>query len=123
MDETGAPLEGYLRLRDLGRLHLNADLAVLSGCETGLGRSVGGEGVIGLTRGFTLAGARAVVASLWKVDDLATADLMERFYRGLLVQHLPAPAALRQAQRQMATSETWSDPYHWAGFVIQGEWR
>ena len=123
VDETGAPLEGYLRLRDLGRLHLNADLAVLSGCETGLGRSVGGEGVIGLTRGFTLAGARAVVASLWKVDDLATADLMERFYRGLLVQHLPAPAALRQAQRQMAASETWSDPYDWAGFVIQGEWR
>ncbi|HZM70969.1 MAG TPA: CHAT domain-containing tetratricopeptide repeat protein [Candidatus Cryosericum sp.] len=123
VDETGAPVEGYLRLRDIGRLHLNADLAVLSGCETGLGRTVGGEGVIGLTRGFTLAGARSVMASLWKIDDLATADLMERFYRGLLVQHLPAPAALRQAQREMEASETWSDPYHWAGFVIQGEWR
>lgn len=123
VDDTGSPQEGYLRLHDLGRLYLNADLAVLSGCETALGRDIGGEGVIGLTRGFLLAGARGVVASLWKVDDLATADLMERFYRGMLVQRLPAPAALRDAQRQMAASERWSDRYYWAGFVIQGEWR
>jgi CHAT domain-containing protein len=60
---------------------------------------------------------------LWKVDDLATAEIMERFYRGLLVEHLQAPAALRRAQLEMAASDRWSDPYFWPGFVIQGEWR
>lgn len=123
VDAAGAPQEGYLRLHDVDRLRLNADLAVLSGCETALGRSIEGEGVLGLTRGFMLAGARGVVASLWKVDDLATAEMMRHFYRGLLVERLAPPAALRQAQAKMAASDRWQDPYFWAGFVVQGEWR
>ena len=123
VDENGRPQDGFLRLTDIGRLRLNADVVVLSGCETALGRSVVGEGIIGLTRSFVVAGARRVVASLWKVDDLATAELMRHFYTEMLVRHTPAAAALRAAQRRMAASSRWRDPYYWAGFVIQGEWR
>ena len=123
VDRRGRAKDGFLRLSDVERLRLNADLVVLSGCETALGRTVDGEGIIGLTRGFVVAGARRVVASLWKVDDLATAEMMQRFYTGMLVRHLPPAAALRSAQRQMAASARWGAPYYWAGFVIQGEWR
>jgi CHAT domain-containing protein len=121
--EQGHPQDGFLRLTDISGLRLNADLAVLSGCDTGRGQSVDGEGVIGLTRSFVLAGARRVVASLWEVDDLATAEFMKRFYREMLERHRPPSAALAIAQRQLAASERWSAPYFWAGFVIQGEWR
>jgi CHAT domain-containing protein len=123
VDRRGRAKDGFLRLSDVERLRLNADLVVMSGCETALGRSVDGEGIIGLSRGFVVAGARRVVASLWKVDDLATAEMMQRFYTGMLVRHLPPAAALRSAQRQMAASARWGAPYYWAGFVIQGEWR
>ena len=85
--ENGHPQDGFLRLTDISRLRLNADLAVLSGCDTGPGPIVDGEGVIGLTRSFVLAGARRVVASLWEVDDLATAELMKSFYREMLERH------------------------------------
>jgi CHAT domain-containing protein len=119
----GRRQDGLLRLHDLGRLHLNADLVVLSGCDTALGRTVEGEGVVGLTRGFTLAGARAVVASLWKVDDRATAELMKRFYLEMLQNKLRPAAALAAAQRQMAATAEWASPYYWAGLAMQGEWR
>lgn len=123
IDREGRPQDGFIRLLDLDRLHLNADVAVLSGCETALGRSVEGEGVIGLTRGFLAAGAHRVVASVWKVDDLATAELMKRFYRGMLEERKSPSAALRAAQRELAQSPRWHAPYYWAGWVIQGEWR
>ena len=65
-----------------------------------------------------------VVASLWKVDDRATAELMRRFYEGMLgSRRLPPAAALRAAQVEMASSAMWARPYYWAGFVLQGEWR
>ena len=96
---------------------------MLSACQTALGKLVRGEGLVGLTRGFLHAGARAVLASLWKVDDRATARLMEVFYRGLLQQRLRPTAALRAAQRDLAASKRWSSPYHWAGFVLQGDWQ
>jgi len=121
--DQGRPQDGFLRLTDISRLRLNADVAVLSGCDTGRGRSVDGEGVIGLTRSFVIAGARRVVASLWEVDDLATAEFMKRFYREMLERHRPPATALAIAQRQMAASDRWSAPYFWAGFVMQGEWR
>ena len=123
VDEQGRPQDGFLRLHEVENLHLNADLVVLSGCETARGRRVDGEGTIGLTRGFLEAGARAVVASLWRVDDLATAELMQAFYTNLLRRKLPAPAALRAAQRELAASPRWAQPYYWAGFVVQGDWR
>ena len=66
---------------------------------------------------------RRVVASLWAVDDSATAELMTRFYRGLLRDHLTPAAALRVAQRELAGQPRWAAPYFWAGFVLQGDWR
>lgn len=81
VNERGEPQDGYLRLHEVYNLELNADLVVLSACQTGLGKEVRGEGLVGLTRGFMYAGAARVTASLWKVDDLATAELMGQFYR------------------------------------------
>ncbi|HEY4594162.1 MAG TPA: CHAT domain-containing tetratricopeptide repeat protein, partial [Thermoanaerobaculia bacterium] len=83
VDPAGRPREGLLRLRDIYDLDLDADLVVLSGCRTALGKEIRGEGLLGLTRGFLYAGAPRVVASLWWIDDRATADLMKAFYRGM----------------------------------------
>ncbi len=69
------------------------------------------------------AGASRVVASLWKVDDQATSQLMSRFYEGILKKSLPAAAALQQAQLAMSKTSRWQDPYFWAGFVLQGDWK
>lgn len=115
--------DGFLRLHDIYNLDLPADLVVLSACETALGKQVAYEGLVGLTRGFMYAGAERVLASLWKIDDRATAELMRRFYERMLVEKLTPAAALRAVQIEMARSPRWSDPYHWAAFVLQGEWR
>lgn len=123
LDEAGRPIPGFLTLSDIYRLRLRADVVTLSACETALGREVRSEGLIGLTRGFLHAGARRVVASLWKVHDRATQELMARFYQGLLQDRLPAPAALRRAQHQLAEHPRFAAPYYWAGFVLQGDWR
>ena len=111
VDEQGAPRNGYLRLHDIYNMRLNADLVVLSGCDTALGKEIKGEGLIGLTRAFMYAGAPRIVASLWQVSDLATAELMKRFYAGMLQRHLPPAAALRAAQLAMAADPRWSAPY------------
>jgi CHAT domain-containing protein len=123
VDEAGAPRDGFLRTGDVFALKLEADLVVLSACQTALGRETRGEGLVGLTRGFMYAGAPRVVASLWRVPDGATAELMRRFYGGLLGRGLPAARALREAQRTMAADPRWSQPYHWAGFALQGLWE
>jgi len=126
VDAAGRPREGFLSLSDVYELDLNADLAVLSGCRTALGKEVRGEGIMGLTRGFLYAGVPRVVASLWRVQDRATAELMPRFYRALWQDHLPAAAALREAQRSLRHdphNPKFRDPYFWAGFVLQGDWR
>lgn len=121
VDERGNPEDGFLRLADIYNLNLPVNLVVLSACRTGVGQPVKGEGLIGLTRGFMHAGATRVVASLWKVDDEATAELMKRFYSYLLQKRLPAAEALRRAQLdQMAIRP---EPFYWAGFVLQGEWK
>jgi CHAT domain-containing protein len=123
VDENGAPQDGYLRMHEIYNLRLPADLVVLSACQTALGEEIKGEGLVGLTRGFMHAGAQRVVASLWRVDDQATADLMKRFYRGMLKENLRPAAALRAAQIEMSKISRWSSPYFWASFVLQGEWR
>ena len=123
VDQDGKSQDGFLDLEDVYNLSLPADLVVLSACETGLGKQITGEGLIGLTRGFMYAGASRVVASLWKVDDVATADLMQRFYRGMLKENLRPAAALRQAQMEMQQQKRWSDPYYWAAFTLEGDWR
>jgi CHAT domain-containing protein/tetratricopeptide (TPR) repeat protein len=123
VDPTGRPTNGFLSLEDIYNLSLPVDLVVLSGCETGLGKEIDGEGLIGLTRGFMYAGTPSVVASLWKVEDSATAELMERFYRKLLQDHDRPAAALRAAQLEMKRDKHWSAPYNWAAFTFQGQWR
>lgn len=122
VDEIGRPADGFLRLHDIYNLDLPVDLVVLSACSTGLGKDVRGEGVIGLTRGFMYAGAASVMASLWRVDDVATAELMGHFYRNLLQDGLPTAAALREAQIAMLRQRQWRAPYFWAAFVLQGEY-
>lgn len=123
VDEQGHPQDGFLRLHEIYNLKLEADLVVLSACQTALGKEVKGEGLIGITRGFMYAGAPRVAASLWRVDDRATAQLMKRFYQGMLLEGLRPAAALRAAQSSLRKEERWSSPYYWAAFVMQGEWR
>ena len=121
VDRRGMPLEGSLRAHEIYNLKLPADLVVLSGCQTALGKEVRGEGLVGLARGFMYAGATRVMVSLWKVSDQGTAKLMEVFYRGLLQEGLAPAAALRRAQLEVRATR--SQPFYWAGFVLQGDWR
>jgi CHAT domain-containing protein len=123
VDEQGRPLNGFLRLHEIYNLKLNADLVVLSGCQTALGQEVSGEGLIGLTRGFMYAGAPRVVASLWNVNDQATANLMKLFYQRMMKDGYRPAAALRAAQIAMWKTEPNAVPYRWGAFILQGDWR
>jgi CHAT domain-containing protein len=124
VDPSGQEQDGFLSAADIFNLRLSAELVVLSGCRTGLGKDVRGEGLVGLTRAFMYAGAEEVVASLWNVDDAATAELMRRFYQEMLGPRRSSPAAaLRAAQQGMWHSQRWRAPYYWSGFVIQGDWK
>jgi CHAT domain-containing protein/tetratricopeptide (TPR) repeat protein len=123
VDEEGKPQSGFLRANDIYNLKLPAELVVLSACQTGLGKEIKGEGLVGLTRGFMYAGAARVVVSLWSVNDKATADLMTKFYEKMLKQGERPAAALRAAQVEMWKQRQWQSPYYWAAFTMQGEWR
>jgi CHAT domain-containing protein/Tfp pilus assembly protein PilF len=123
VDEQGRPQNGFLRLYDIYNLKLDAELVVLSACQTALGKDIKGEGLIGLTRGFMYAGAPRVVASYWRIDDRATADFMKRFYSSMLKDGLKPAAALRSAQVSMSQDKRWQSPHYWAAFTIQGEWK
>jgi len=112
---------------------------VLSACETGLGAVAGGEGLLGLQRAFQVAGARTVLASLWKVPDAATSRLMQRFYENLWDKKMGKLEALREAQIWMLRDKgsramvlendekrgesSGLPPYYWAAFVLSGDWR
>ncbi len=122
-DENGKSRDGFLRLNQIYNLNLNSDLVVLSACQTALGKDIKGEGLIGLTRGFMYAGTKRVVASLWKVDDAATAEFMKRFYQNLLQKKLSAVAALKQTKTEMRQIPRFRSPYFWAGFTLQGDWK
>lgn len=139
--------DGVLTALEVAALDLRrVELATLSACESGLGQSAGGEGLLGLQRSFQVAGVRTTVASLWKVDDAATQVLMTEFYRNLWERNLGKLEALRQAQLKMlreydtrqqklvsrglkavatAPSEEPASlsPYYWAAFVLSGDWR
>lgn len=123
VDEQGRPQDGFLRAHELYNLNLPAELVVLSACQTGLGKQIKGEGMIGLTRGFMHAGAARVVVSLWNVNDKATAELMTRFYQKMLKERQAPAAALRAAQIELWRQKAWESPYFWAAFVLQGEWN
>jgi CHAT domain-containing protein len=123
LDRSGNPRDGFLRLNEIYNMDLPAELVVLSACQTALGREVRGEGLIGLTRGFMYAGVPRVIASLWRINDRAAAELMRYFYEALLWQHLPPAQALRIAQIKMWETAEWRFPHYWAAFVLQGEWK
>jgi CHAT domain-containing protein len=123
VDERGRPEDGFLRMHEIFNLKLNADLVVLSGCRTALGKQIRGEGLIGLTRGFMHAGAKSVMASLWNVDDQATASLMKLFYERMLKDGSSPAAALRAAQVAMWKREPNAVPYRWGAFILQGDWN
>lgn len=121
-DEQGRyHADGYFPLNDIYAMDLPVELVVLSACRTGLGKQVRGEGLIGLARGFIHAGSERVLASVWKVDDDATEELMRRFYHGMLKGGMTPAAALSAAQWSMSKDSRWSSPYYWAGFILQGE--
>jgi CHAT domain-containing protein len=113
--------DGILQMAEIMRLNLNADLVTLSACRTGLGEVVDGEGVLGLTRAFMYAGARSVVASLWNVNDTATAELMKTFYANLKKGE-SKDEALRHAKLSLLHGRqvSWRNPYYWAPFVLAG---
>lgn len=103
-------------------VRLDAELVTLSACETGLGKEMGGEGLIGLTRAFQHAGARSVVASLWAISDRSTALLMRRFYERLQAG-APKDEALQAAQVALLRGDGTAHPFHWAAFQVNGDWR
>jgi len=122
VDSNNHPLAGFIGLTDIYKMNTSVDLVVLSACQTALGKELRGEGLIGLTRGFMYAGAASVVATLWQVDDAASAELMKYFYTYLLRDGMTPPAALRAAQNQIRSQPKWKSPYYWAGFTIQGDY-
>jgi CHAT domain-containing protein len=122
-DQQGRQQNGFVQIQDIYELKLNASVVVLSACQTGLGKNVKGEGITGLPRAFMMAGARRVVASLWKVDDDATTELMMRFYKQMFEQGRSPAAALRAAQLEISAYPKWKDPVYWAGFFITGDFQ
>ena len=122
-DRQGRAMDGFLRLHDIYNLELQADLVVLSACQTALGKEIQGEGLVGLTRGFMYAGAPRVLATLWTVQDRASMELLDRFYQLMLGDGERPAAAIRQAQLALWQGRQFSPPYFWAGFELQGEWR
>jgi tetratricopeptide (TPR) repeat protein/CHAT domain-containing protein len=139
--------DGILTATEVAALDLSqVDVAVLSACQTGLGKVAGGEGVLGLQRAFQLSGARTTVTSLWTVSDLGTRVLMQHFYENLWTRRMSKIEALRQAQIEMlktspgklavgagrgleldadrpVTSDGRLPPYYWAAFVLSGDWQ
>ncbi|MCA1780201.1 MAG: CHAT domain-containing protein, partial [Xanthomonadaceae bacterium] len=108
----------FLRPHEIAELDIDAELVVLSGCETGLGKTFAGSGAFSLARPFLIAGAEQVLASLWKVDDHRTALFMQRFYQHLLTESRTPAQALARAQRWMRRQPATTHPYYWAGFVL-----
>jgi CHAT domain-containing protein/Tfp pilus assembly protein PilF len=121
-DTTGGE-DGVLYSGEIYNLKLNADLAVLSGCETGLGKIQKGEGIIGLTRALLYAGAKNIIVSLWQVADESTSDLMVDFYKNLLASkgQLSYSEALRNAKLKMIREEKYAHPFFWSPFILIGK--
>jgi hypothetical protein len=113
--------DGCLNTYELYNMNLNADMVVLSACNTGCGKLIGGEGIMNLARGFVYAGCQSVVLSLWSVDDQSNSVLMKKFYRELS-EGRTKDQALRQAKLELMqeNNSAYSDPFYWAGMVSMG---
>ena len=122
-DEKGRKLDESFRIHDIYGMNLNADLVVLSACETGLGKEVKGEGLMSLNNAFLQTGAKSVMASLWKVEDGATLALMENFYQKMAEDKFTPSQALRQAQIKLRQNQQYQSPFYWAAFTVQGDFR
>ena len=122
IDRDQKHLQGFIGLREIYELRAPVLLVVLSACQTALGENVRGEGFMGMTRGFMHAGASSVVASLWEVDDRATAELMKLFYSNMLQRGMKTGEALRAAQNSIRQRPEWRSPHYWAAFTLQGEY-
>jgi CHAT domain-containing protein len=114
--------DGLLHAREIIDLNLDADLAVLSACETGSGRISPGEGVIAMSWAFLVAGTRSVVVSQWRVNSASTSRLMKSLYQGLTSQNDPnsqnKSLALREASLHLLKDRRYHHPFYWAGFVL-----
>ncbi len=120
LDERGQFQDGFLRAQDVFGMNVRAEVVVLSACETALGKMLRGEGITGLVRAFIHAGADTVVASKWKVDDVATQELMAEFYRQLLVEGADPAGALREAQLKLFRGKASRAPFFWGAFEVHG---
>lgn len=120
-DRDGNANEGFIRSHDIYGIKLNADLVVLSACDTGVGRNIRGEGIMSLNNAFMQAGSRTVVSSLWKVDDAATEMLMQKFYRHLTDGDRSVADALRAAQNELRQDPLYRSPFYWAAFMANGD--
>jgi CHAT domain-containing protein len=115
--------DGRLYAHDVMNLNLSAELVVLSACETALGREYRGEGTVGLSWAFFVAGAPSVVVTQWSVADATTSTLMQRFYRNLTAAKPPSKGeALRQAQLSLLKDRKTRHPFYWAPFILIGDW-
>ncbi len=120
-DQRGSRINESIRLNDIYSMKLNADLVVLSACQTGTGKEVKGEGVIGLDNAFLQVGARSVVSTLWQVEDNATNELMKEFYTRMVSDGMSPSAALRAAQIKLFRDPQFHSPFFWAAFTVHGD--
>jgi len=115
--------DGYLQVHEIFGLDLrNANLVTLSACETALSKIYGGDDLVGLSRGFIYAGTPSILATLWAVDDRSTSILIKKFYENWLKKGMGKPEALRAAQLTLKSMPQYRHPYHWAPFVMIGDW-
>ena len=119
--DSNSQEDGFLRAAEVLNLSVQADLVVLSACQTGLGKMVRGEGIVGLTRAFMYAGAPSLLVSLWNVSDASTAELMKEFYGNSITKALNKDVALQHAKITMIGSTRTSHPFYWAPFVLIGD--
>ena len=121
--DTTSGEHGVLYSGEIYNLKLNADLVVLSACETGLGKIQKGEGIIGLTRALLYAGAKNIIVSLWQVADESTSDLMVDFYKNSLVSkgQISYSEALRNAKLKMISEGKYAHPIFWSPFILIGK--
>ena len=122
-DAEGRKTNGLLRSAEINNLNINSELVVLSGCRTGLGKNVRGEGLLNFSRSFMLAGTSRLMVSLWEVEDKATAEFMGRFYEKHLGEKMTAASALRAAKLDFMKDKRWRLPFYWSSFVLQGDWK
>jgi len=113
--------DGYLTMKEIAMLDINADFVNLSACETGLGKIYGGEGVVGLTQSFLVAGANGLSVSLWQVADESTMKFMIGVYRLVQEKGIGYDRVITEMKRTFLGKESYSSPFYWAPFVYYGE--